>query len=114
MNVEDLAELGYPCSKEGKLVVSISSKWCRACETSILILERFKEEGLVDVVHIDIDKTPSISNFISITAVPTLIFFKDGEKISKNMEVNGFPFVKNGIMIGINCESILKDLITQM
>ena len=114
MNVDDLEELGYQCSKEGILVVAISSKWCKACETLNLILERFKEKGLIDIIHIDIDKTPYITRFVSLTAVPALIFLRDGEQVRKDIQVNGFPFVKNGIMIGINCESILEDLIDQI
>jgi thiol-disulfide isomerase/thioredoxin len=109
--VEDFVKFGIKCQDKGKLIVVISSKWCSSCKHLSLILKKLRDERLFDVLEIDFDKYPSVNNILNLTAVPALLFFKDGKLINKDIEINGFPFVKNGMMIGINCESILREII---
>jgi len=114
LKLEDLEKLGIKCPSKGKVVIVLNSKWCNSCKHLSLTLKRLKDEGLIELLEIDIDKYPSINDFLNLTAVPTLLFFKDGKLVEKNIQINEFPFVKNGIMIGINCEPILKEIIEQL
>ncbi len=114
MSVEELRSLGISCPDKGKLIVAINSKWCSACKTLALILKKFKSSGLIELVEIDVNSYPSICKKFQITAVPALLFFKDGFLINKDIEINDFPFVKKGLMIGINCEEILTEILEQI
>ncbi len=50
----------------------------------------------------------------NIHAIPTLLFFKDGELIEKNIEVNGQNHIQNGKMVGACGEDMLRAIIEQM
>jgi hypothetical protein len=49
-----------------------------------------------------------------ITAIPTLLFFKDGKLLEQIIEIQGQPLVQNGMMIGAAGEPILREIIRQM
>ena len=49
-----------------------------------------------------------------ITAIPTLLFFKDGKLVDGIIEVDGQPFVQRGIMIGAVGENMLRRIIAQI
>jgi thioredoxin-like negative regulator of GroEL len=49
-----------------------------------------------------------------ITAIPTLLFFKDGQLLSKNISLDGRALVKNGIMVGAAGEDVMRKIIEQM
>jgi len=51
---------------------------------------------------------------LNIYAVPTLLLFKDGKLLDKDIKVNGEILVNNGVMIGAAGELILKEIINQM
>jgi len=51
---------------------------------------------------------------LKITAVPALLFFKNGKLLDKDIEINGETFVNKGIMIGAFGEPILKAIINQI
>lgn len=114
LKLEDLEKIGINCSSKGILIIILNSKWCSSCKHLSLTLRKLKEEGLIELLEIDIDNYPSIIDLLNLTAVPTLLFFKNGKLVDKNIQINEFPFVKNGIMIGINCEPILKEIIEQL
>ena len=79
-----------------------------------MILEKFRREGIVNIAKINLDQHPSISTILDIKALPALFFFKDGILLNKNVEINEYTFVKNGVMAGITCETVLKEIINQI
>ena len=114
MNIEHLKEFGIDSYMEGKLIIDLHSKWCSSCLTISPILEKFRDDGLINLIKINLDENRKLGRELEIHAVPTLLFFKDGKLLDKNIAVSGETLVDKGIMIGATGELILKEIIKQM
>lgn len=73
----------------GVVLVDFYADWCGPCKMIAPVLEQLAEEfvGKVKIGKVDVDQAPLISQQFNIFSIPTLILFKDGEKID---EVAGF------------------------
>ena len=70
--------------QEGKVLVDFWAQWCGPCKTMMPVLEKYSaEEGAVEVVKINVDEHPEISQEYGIRGIPTFIYFEDGVVISK-------------------------------
>lgn len=117
MNIEKLKEFGLNISeemKQGKLILDVYTVWCGPCKFISPILEKFKEEGLIHLLKTDLDQNRPLGDFFGITAIPTLLFFNNGELLNHPIEVQGQVLVKNGIMIGAAGEQVLKEIVEKM
>ncbi len=95
-------------------IVVLCSKWCRSCRLLSSFLEKLRNEGFIKLKEIDIGEDCTIARELKITAVPALLFFKNGKLLDKDIEINGETFVNKGIMIGAFGEPILKAIINQI
>ncbi len=70
----------------GPALIDFYATWCGPCKTIAPIVEELAEEyqtqGL-KVGKVDIDESADIAAQYSITGVPTLVFFKGGEKVDQ-------------------------------
>jgi hypothetical protein len=66
---------------------------------------------LINLIKIDVDENPLITRILDIHSIPTLLFFKNGILLNRDIELYDYPFVKNGMMVGITCEHIIKEII---
>ena len=114
MKIDDLKKYGIDGPNEGKLIIDLSSKWCEPCKLLTAVLEQFKQEGLINLIQIDINNNRELCQVMNISAVPTLMFFKDGKLLEKNIEIYGRVLVNNGIMVGTVGDLILEEIINQM
>lgn len=114
MSINDLKQFGIDGPDKGKFIFVLCSKWCRSCSFLSTILEKFRDEGSINLQEIDIAKNSKIARELNINAVPALLFFKDGKLLDKDIEIDGEILVNNGIMIGFFNEQILKEIIKQM
>lgn len=59
--------------------------WCGPCKTIAPLVDQLAEEfsGKVKVGKVDIDDAPELATRFQITGVPTLLFFKDGERVDQ-------------------------------
>jgi len=71
--------------KEGNYLVDFYAEWCGPCKMLGPILEEIEDK--INIIKVDIDKFQELTLKYRIMSVPTLIFFKDGEKAE---EVVGF------------------------
>lgn len=67
-------------SKE-PVVVDFFAEWCGPCKAMAPALTQVATEmvGKVKVVKIDVDQNPDVTQKFRISAMPTLMIFKDGE-----------------------------------
>ncbi|MHA1669624.1 MAG: thioredoxin family protein [Promethearchaeota archaeon] len=117
MNIEDLREFGIIISNEmnqGKVIIDVYTNWCGPCKWVSPLLEKLEKEGLIKLLKVDLDQNRPLGNKFGITAIPTLIFFKDGQLLEHTIEVQDQPVVRNGIMVGAAGEPILKEIISKM
>ncbi len=75
---ENLEEL----VKEGIHIVDFYAEWCGPCQMLGPVLESLDN---VDVIKIDTDIHESLAQSFGIMSVPTLLFYKDGTIIRKEI-----------------------------
>jgi thioredoxin 1 len=116
-NIEELKEFGLEIPdtmKEGKVILDVYTEWCGPCKFVSPILEKLKNEGVIKLLKEDLDKNRSLGERFNITAIPTLLFFKNGELLNHPIEIQGQLLVRNGIMVGASGEQILRQIIDKM
>ena len=114
MNIAELRKYEIEGPKEGKLIIDIYTEWCGPCKYVSPVLKKLRDEGLINLIQVDLDQNRPLGQVFGITAIPTLIFFKDGQLLEKNIQIDGQILVQNGIMIGATGELILREIIKQM
>jgi thioredoxin 1 len=67
---------------ERPVVVDFWAEWCGPCKMVAPELAKLAEkyEGAVDVVKVDVDANPRISQAFNIMSIPTIAFFKPGSQ----------------------------------
>ena len=117
MNIEKLKEFGLNISEEmkvGKTILDVYTVWCGPCKFISPILEKFEEEGIIHLLKTDLDQNRPLGEHFGITAIPTLLFFNEGELLNHPIEVQGQLLVKNGIMVGAAGEQVLREIVERM
>jgi thioredoxin-like negative regulator of GroEL len=73
-----------------------------------------RDEGLIKLIQVDLDQNRPLGEMFGITAIPTLLFFKNGELLNHTIEVQGQSLVQKGMMIGAAGEPIMREIIDKM
>ena len=85
INITD-AQFGDRVLKaEGLVVVDFWAPWCGPCHQMAPALEAFTQAntGKVKVFKLDSDDNPKTAEKYEIRSIPTIIFFKNGEPVSR-------------------------------
>ncbi len=80
---EVVIEAGKPA------VIDFWAEWCGPCRMLTPIIKELSTEfeGRVVVGKVDVDSNPGISAKYGIRNIPTLLFFKDGQVVDKQVGV---------------------------
>jgi thioredoxin 1 len=116
-NIEELKKFGLNITedmKQGKVILDIYTTWCGPCRFVSPILEKLKDEGLIELLKEDLDQNRPLGEQFGITAIPTLLFFSNGELLNHPIEVQGQLLVRNGIMVGAAGEQVLREIVDKM
>ncbi len=72
-------------------VVDFSATWCMPCRMLKPIMEKVSEQHKdINVYNVDIDESEEIAKRFRIFSVPTIICFKNGEKIDSMVGLNPY------------------------
>lgn len=67
---------------ERPVIVDFWAAWCGPCKMVAPELEKLaqKYDGAVDVVKVDVDANPKLSQAFGIMSIPTIAYFKPGSQ----------------------------------
>ena len=69
------------------VLVDFWADWCGPCKMIAPVLEELSGElsGKLKIVKVDVDASPGIATKYVIQSIPTLMLFKDGEMVDRQM-----------------------------
>ncbi len=102
MSLTDLNDDNFPAEvleADIPVMVDFYATWCGPCKTLTPIVEKLagEYEGRLKVGKINIDEAPQTPVQFAVRAVPTIVFFKDGQAVNT--------------MVGLKRESELRSQI---
>ncbi|RFU28245.1 hypothetical protein B7463_g8078, partial [Scytalidium lignicola] len=104
MGVTDIktkAEFDAALKEHKVVVVDAFATWCGPCKIISPQVEKYSEEfANAYFIKIDVDELPDLAQELGIRAMPTFIFFKDGEKVSEVVGANP-PAIKAAITTAV-------------
>ena len=85
--------------KEGVVLVDFFATWCGPCKMLSPLLEEIAEENPnINILKIDVDEVSELAVRYGIQAIPTLMLFKNGQRIETRMGYQN----KNQLLAFIN------------
>jgi len=72
---------------KGILLVDFHAEWCGPCKILGPVLDELEAEGYITLGKVDIDENPRLADLFQVSAVPTMVFFRDCQKIGQGVGV---------------------------
>jgi thioredoxin 2 len=81
------------------VLVDMWAPWCRPCRKVSPALEQIAGEmaGRLKLVKINADEAPALSQRFDVLAIPTLILFRSGEVIDKQVGAAPVAYLRNWV-----------------
>jgi thioredoxin 1 len=79
--------------KSGISMVDFWAEWCGPCRLAGPVVEEISEEykDKLFVGKIDVDAEPDIAQKFGVMSIPTVILFKDGQEVGRQVGFAGKP-----------------------
>ena len=77
-------------TSSGLVLVDFLATWCGPCRMQAPILDELDEQlgDKVKICKLDVDDEPAIAQRFGVFSIPTLMVFRNGEMISKEVGVH--------------------------
>ena len=70
---------------DGTVLVDFYADWCGPCQMLAPLLEQLDKEVNVKILKINVDDLGDIARDFRVMSIPTLIVFKDGKMVKREM-----------------------------
>ena len=71
---------------QGDVLLDFFATWCGPCKMLSPVLEELDKEGVsFQIVKVDTDEAPELAMEYHVQAIPTLLFFSNGQVANKTM-----------------------------
>ncbi|EHQ06368.1 MAG: thioredoxin [Leptonema illini] len=71
-------------TSKGLVLVDFWAEWCGPCRMLSPIVEQLSNEmGTVQFRKINVDENPSVASSLGISAIPTMVLYKDGKPVDR-------------------------------
>lgn len=85
-------------TKDGLVLVDFWAEWCGPCRMVAPIVEELSNEMPgVKFAKVNVDENQRIAQTLGITAIPTLVLYKDGQPVDRVVGLLPKPQLKNFI-----------------
>ena len=71
--------------KDGCVLVDFYADWCGPCRMLSPIIEQVAEETNTKTLKVNVDECEQTAKQYGILSIPTIIVFKDGQEVKKNV-----------------------------
>ena len=91
---------------ESVVLVDFFATWCSHCTTQAPILEDVADqlEGRAQVAKLDVDESREVAQQYAVTAVPTLILFRDGVEVRRFVGVTSADVLVAAILAAVDSQ----------
>lgn len=66
------------------VLVDFFATWCGPCRMLAPVLDELSEDRSIKIVKVDIDESRALAKQFGIMSVPTLVLFRNGNKVAQN------------------------------
>lgn len=79
----------------GVVLVDFFANWCGPCKMVGPILEKIDPEfPTIEFVKVDVDQSQSLAIQFQVQSIPTILIFKDGQVVERQVGFSGEPQLK--------------------
>lgn len=78
-------EDGFDKLIEKEAIVDFYATWCGPCKMFGLVFEDVSLKNDINFVKVDVDKYSEIARKYGVMTIPTVILFKDGVEVKRNI-----------------------------
>lgn len=83
------AEFQEALKHDGLVVVDFFATWCGPCKMIAPLLDKFSAEySSAKFIKVDVDQLGEVAQDYEVSSMPTVIFFKGGEIVTKVIGAN--------------------------
>lgn len=79
------------------VVVDFFADWCGPCQMLAPVLEELDKEQSIKIVKVNVDEVPDLARQFRVMSIPTLLLFKDGKLVKKELGYMPIETLRNFI-----------------
>jgi thioredoxin len=94
--IGEAAFAGEVLAADRPVVVDFYASWCGPCRTLAPVLDQLAGEYLdrIKFVQVNVDETPQLAREFDVSALPTLIFFRDGKVAGRTVGLSSSETIR--------------------
>lgn len=85
--IENERILSEVLNNDKLVMIDFFATWCEPCKQFSPVLQKMekKYEEKIEIFKVDVDESQNVAIRYQISAMPTLLFFKDGEEVERQV-----------------------------